>query len=176
VFIVMTAAKREGAFKCLRILFLVACLLLLTASSAQAATNIVHAFGDAGSSERAYAMIEHSIDGGYVVAGTTDLDPSGSTTIMLVKTDSGMYVCVYVCVCVCVSWWTCIYTTMCTVGVHQWTKLYGQNNDSAEVLDIIEHSIDNGLLIVGFSETESFNMTGQDIILVKTDTGTCVCL
>jgi hypothetical protein len=86
------------------------------------------------------SLIEHSIDTGFIVAGRTTSFGAGSYDFMLVKTDS--------------------------VGVELWTKTYG-GSAIDWAFSVIEHSIDNGLVIAG--RTTSFGAGSFSMMLVKTD-------
>jgi hypothetical protein len=129
----------------LALLVLAAVLLLAAGVPAQveAATELIHAYGDA-SFEECFAVVE-TFDKGLVLAGTTNSlgDPNGDITLL--KTDS--------------------------VGTELWTKSYGGagiTNAGDDVKAVIEHSIDNGLVCAG--TTSSFNGGSHaDFILIKTD-------
>ena len=89
----------------------------------------------------ALSAIEHSIDNGTVVVGyTNSFDVAGGSDFMLVKTTSG--------------------------GSEMWTKTYG-GSVTDFVYSVIEHSIDNGLVMAGY--TNSFGAGIFDIMLAKTD-------
>jgi hypothetical protein len=98
----------------------------------------MHAYGGSNYDE-ASSVIEHSIDQGFVLVGHTQSYSTGSD-IMLVKTDS--------------------------VGVVMWTKTYG-GSGSDYAYSVIEHSIDQGLLLAG--KTTSLGDSSGDMMLVKTD-------
>jgi hypothetical protein len=90
--------------------------------------------------DRAYSLIEHSIDTGFVLAGRTTTFGAGGYDVMLVKTNS--------------------------VGVEMWTKTYGgPGNEFAD--SVIEHTIDQGLLLAG--ATTGYGAGSFDLILVKTN-------
>jgi hypothetical protein len=90
--------------------------------------------------DEAYSVIEHSIDTGLVICGTATGLGAGSDDMILVKTDSA--------------------------GIEVWTKTYGgTSTESARF--VIEHSIDNGLVIAG--SALSFGAGSYDFMLVKTN-------
>jgi hypothetical protein len=90
-------------------------------------------------SDEARSVTEHSIDQGLLLAGSTYSFGAGGQDIMLVKTNS--------------------------MGVVQWTKTYGGSADDSS-MSVIEHSIDQGLVLAG--KTTTFGANG-DVLLVKTD-------
>lgn len=87
-------------------------------------------------------VLEHSIDNGIVIAGYTASVGAGSNDCLVVKTNS--------------------------IGVAQWTKTYGGALSDA-FISVIEHSIDNGLVLAGHSSYGSLG-GGNNIVLMKTDT------
>jgi microcompartment protein CcmK/EutM len=96
-------------------------------------------YGGTGRNDNALAVIEHSIDNGFVLAGETR-STGASKFVMLVKTDS--------------------------LGVMLWAKAFGGNNqDNAN--SVVEHSIDQGLVAAG--TTLSYGAGPWDMILIKTD-------
>jgi hypothetical protein len=84
-------------------------------------------------------VIEHSIDNGLVIGGVTASVGVGANDFILMKVD--------------------------TVGVAQWTRTYGAASNE-EAYGMVEHSIDNGFVLVGTSQ--SFGTGGDDILCVKT--------
>ncbi|GAH78097.1 unnamed protein product, partial [marine sediment metagenome] len=91
-----------------------------------------------GGTEYPFSVIEHSIDNGFVIAGRTDSVGSGSDNdFVIIKTD--------------------------TVGVELWTKTFGGVGDDL-AKDMIEHSIDQGLVIAGY--TGSYGAGSNDMMLV----------
>jgi hypothetical protein len=134
------------------LLFLVAAVFLFTgmmpAPVKASSTELVHAYGGSGN-DFAESVIEHSIDQGLVLAGwTTSYGAHNTDAFMLVKTDS--------------------------VGVEMWTKTYG-GSANGYAYSVIEHSIDNGLLMAGYSISTDAGFStstgagGADYTLVKTD-------
>jgi hypothetical protein len=85
-------------------------------------------------------VMEHSIDQGFLLAGLTNTYGAGSYDMMLVKTDS--------------------------MGIELWTKTYGGSGNEY-VESLIEHSIDQGLLLAG--RTASYGAGSYDMMLVKTN-------
>jgi hypothetical protein len=121
--------KKEGAWRGPRTLFFLfaaatasVLLLLLFAPLGQveaSGTELVHAYGGA-TDDIGFCVIEHSIDNGLVLAGTTD--GTGTSDFSLIKTDS--------------------------VGAVLWSKTYG-GSDIDQGRSLIEHSLDQGLLLAG---------------------------
>jgi hypothetical protein len=119
------------------IVLLVAGLLLLT-TSVQATTEFFHTY-DTSNNDKGWLVIEHSIDNGLVFGARTTA-PYAGYDFMLVKTDA--------------------------VGTELWAKRYGYS--SGENLEsVIEHSIDNGFLMVG--SITGVGAGAEDVLLVKTD-------
>jgi hypothetical protein len=111
---------------------------------AAASTELIHTLAgghNSSVSQEPNTVIVHSIDNGFVMTGYSDAFSNGTgTDILVVKTD--------------------------TLGVVMWTKTYGGSQyDSSG--SMIEHSIDNGLVIAG--NTGSFGVGNWDIMLFKTD-------
>lgn len=99
-------------------------------------------YGDTGD-DHALSAIEHSIDDGLVLAGRTTSWGVTSVDMMLVKTDSD--------------------------GVEQWTKTYGHATGDEIADSVIEHSIDNGLVLAGWTTSAGLGAGGDECLLVKTD-------
>jgi hypothetical protein len=85
--------------------------------------------------EEALSLIEHTIDTGLVLAGKSTSFGAGNWDLMLMKTNS--------------------------VGVVLWTKSAGLTGDD-EAYSVIEHSIDNGLVLAGYAGAGI-----SDFLLVK---------
>jgi hypothetical protein len=96
-------------------------------------------YGKGVGSEERYALIEHSIDNGFVIGG--QIFVSSTYNMMLIETDSA--------------------------GVEQWTKGYGGAGIMEWVNDVIECSVDNGFLMAGISN--GFGAGSQEAIIVRTD-------
>jgi hypothetical protein len=140
--------KYPRTFSCLVALTIASVLLLLLLAplgQVEAATELVHAYATSTGAavlEYGNSVIQHSIDQGFVLAGTAKLAGANGFDFMLVKTD--------------------------LVGVELWTKTFGgTGTDRAD--SMIEHSIDTGFVLAG--KTASFGVTGDDFMLVKTDAG-----
>jgi hypothetical protein len=93
-------------------------------------------YGGAGY-DAAHSVVEHSIDNGLVLAGMTTSFGVIVIDHMLVKTNS--------------------------VGVVLWTKTYGGTGFD-QTLSLIEHSIDQGLVLAGY--TDGFSVSAYDFMLV----------
>jgi hypothetical protein len=94
------------------------------------------------SSDIVFALIEHSIDNGLVIAGTTSSFGAGQMDMMIVKTNSD--------------------------GVEQWTKTYGGTGNE-QAFYVAEHSIDNGLVLVGYASNYSATSGDEDAFVIKTN-------
>jgi regulation of enolase protein 1 (concanavalin A-like superfamily) len=83
--------------------------------------------------------VQQTVDGGYIIAGTTSDFGAGSLNVYLIKTDAN--------------------------GDSLWTKNYGGvNGDEGQY---VQQTSDGGFIIVGITET--FGAGNLDIYLIKTD-------
>ncbi|MCD4708481.1 MAG: hypothetical protein K8S62_12185 [Candidatus Sabulitectum sp.] len=85
--------------------------------------------------------VRQTTDGGYIVAGFTDSYGAGLDDVYLIKTDSS--------------------------GDTLWTKTYGGTN--FDVGYYAHQTIDGGYIVAG--STESYGAGGEDVYLIKTDSG-----
>jgi hypothetical protein len=93
-------------------------------------------YGGAGY-DTAYSVLEHSLDNGLVLAGSTTSYGAGSSDHFLLKTDS--------------------------VGVLLWAKSYGGSN-AGFCQSAIEHSIGQALVLVG--DSNNFLSGGSSVMLI----------
>lgn len=91
------------------------------------------------SNERGYD-VEQTTDGGYVVVGYTYSFSSGSSDVLLIKTDAN--------------------------GVETWSEIYGTTSTREEGRSVLQ-TADGGYAIVGYKYTPGPEM--EDVYLVKTD-------
>src|SRR5437870_1045407 len=85
------------------------------------------------------SAVRQTLDGGYIMAGTTSSYSAGSFDIYVVKTDS--------------------------LGNMEWTKSFG--GAGSDQAGSIEEASDGGYLIIG--NTTSFGAGGNDMYVIKTD-------
>jgi hypothetical protein len=98
--------------------------------------------GGSGQDEGAACVIEHSIDNGLAIAGYISASiGAGPFDILLIKTSF--------------------------VGNELWAKTYGGAGSYDVTKCVIEHSIDNGFVLAGFSDT--FGAGQTDFLFIKTD-------
>jgi hypothetical protein len=124
-------------------LFLPALLvvLLFSAVLSQAdATSFVHTYGGLGADTAYDCCI--TADNGMALLGHQSALGAGGFDFMLMKTDS--------------------------VGVEQWTKTYGGTGHEIG-RSVIEHALDNGLLMAGWTRSSGAGGTDYDYMLVKTN-------
>ena len=88
--------------------------------------------------DQAYS-IQQVLDGGYIIAGSTEPFPARGNDVWLLKTDS--------------------------LGDTLWTKTYGGTTD--DIAYSVRQTTDGGYIIAG--ETNSFGAGGYDVYLIKTD-------
>jgi hypothetical protein len=143
--------KKESAewrdprtLSCLVVAIASVVLLLLLAPMGQveaSGAELVHAHGGSGD-DQARSVIEHSFDHGFALLGQTASFGAGAWDFMLVKMNS--------------------------MGVELWTKTYGgSGDDHAECM--IEHSIDQGFVLVGRTLSWQAHPPSGDFMIVKTN-------
>ncbi len=97
---------------------------------------------DAGSgSDNIPYSLSQTTDGGFIITGYTNANASGSQDIYLVKTASD--------------------------GSLQWRESFGGTGADDECAYSVQQTTDGGYILTGY--TMSFNVTGQELYLVKTD-------
>ncbi len=96
-------------------------------------------FGDGGSGKDWIECVQQTIDGGYILGGSTKSYGAGDSDWWLIKTDSN--------------------------GNKLWDKTFG--GSSLEVMQRAFQTADSGYILVG--NTYSFDVGGGDIWLIKTD-------
>jgi len=119
----------------LRTLLLVAVLLLFAPLDAIA--DWEKTFG--GADDDWGYCVQHTSDGGFVIAGGTRSSGAGGYDIWLIKTDA--------------------------TGDERWSKTFGGTGDDKGYA--VQQTTDGGFILGGF--TDSFGAGGQDIWLIKTD-------
>lgn len=85
--------------------------------------------------------IQETIDGGYIIAGTTNTSGGNRTDFYLVKINF--------------------------IGDIEWEKTFGGVND--DIAHSVKEAPDGGYIITGYSETFP-SIMGKDIFIIKTDT------
>jgi hypothetical protein len=104
-----------------------------------ASGNVQWAKTYGGTSWEGASSVQHTSDGGYIVAGETYSFGAGSADLFLIKTDAS--------------------------GNVQWAKTYG--GTSGDYAYSVRQTSDGGYIVAGY--TGSFGAGGGDIFLLKTD-------
>lgn len=86
--------------------------------------------------------VKQSLDGGYIIAGRTDLDGSSFSSLWLIKIND--------------------------MGDMMWNETFGEN-DRAELANSIQLTYDGAFIIAGTKEVEPYDDPHQEFWLIKTD-------